>query len=113
MRQRVAKLVSTGAMQIVAVTDPMQVGFPRAAMIGIGTDGDMETVADALAEIPEVSYVVITAGSFDLLVEVVCEDDDRLLELLNQKIRAIPGVRTTESFVYLKLRKQIYTWGTR
>ena len=82
-------------------------------MIGIGTDGDMETVADALAEIPEVSYVVITAGSFDLLVEVVCEDDDRLLELLNQKIRAIPGVRTTESFVYLKLRKQIYTWGTR
>jgi Lrp/AsnC family transcriptional regulator for asnA, asnC and gidA len=73
----------------------------------------METVADALAEIPEVSYVVITAGSFDLLVEVVCEDDDRLLELLNQKIRAIPGVRTTESFVYLKLRKQIYTWGTR
>jgi Lrp/AsnC family transcriptional regulator for asnA, asnC and gidA len=100
-------------MQIVAVTDPMQVGFPRAAMIGIGTDGDMETVADALAEIPEVSYVVITAGSFDLLVEVVCEDDDRLLELLNQKIRAIPGVRTTESFVYLKLRKQIYTWGTR
>ncbi|MEI6365124.1 MAG: Lrp/AsnC ligand binding domain-containing protein, partial [Actinomycetes bacterium] len=84
-----------------------------AAMIGIGTDGDMETVADALAELPEVSYVVITAGSFDLLVEVVCEDDDRLLELLNQKIRAIQGVRTTESFVYLKLRKQIYTWGTR
>ena len=113
VRQRVAKLVSTGAVQIVAVTDPMQVGFPRAAMIGIGTDGDMETVADALAEIPEISYVVITAGSFDLLVEVVCEDDDRLLELLNQKIRAIPGVRTTESFVYLKLRKQIYTWGTR
>lgn len=113
VRQRVAKLIAAGAMQIVAVTDPLQVGFPRAAMIGIRTDGDMETVADALADMTEVDYVIICAGSFDILAEVVCEDDDHLLDLLNRRIRAIPGVRTTESFVYLKLRKQIYTWGTR
>lgn len=113
VRQRVSKLIDAGVMQIVAVTDPLQVGFPRAAMIGVRTEGDMEGVADALADIPEVDYVIICAGSFDILVEVVCEDDDHLLELLNQRIRAIPGVRSTESFVYLKLHKQIYTWGTR
>ena len=100
-------------MQIVAVTDPLQVGFPRAAMIGIRVDGDITDVADRLAELDEVDYVVITAGGFDILVEVVCEDDDHLLEIMNSKIRSIPGVRSTETFVYLKLRKQIYTWGTR
>ena len=68
---------------------------------------------DALADLTEVDYVVITAGGFDLLVEVVCEDDDHLLEVLNQKIRTLPGVRTTETFVYLRLRKQLYNWGTR
>ena len=78
-------------MQIVAVTDPLQLGFRRQAMIGMQADGDMVTVADALAAMPEVDYVVITAGSFDLLAEVVCEDDDHLLELLNQQIRALPG----------------------
>jgi Lrp/AsnC family transcriptional regulator for asnA, asnC and gidA len=113
VRQRVAKLTSSGALQIVAVTDPLQMGFTRAAMIGIGTEGDMESVADALAALPEVSYVVVTAGSFDILIEVVCEDDAHLLELLNGRIRSIPGVRSTESFVYLKLHKQSYTWGTR
>jgi Lrp/AsnC family transcriptional regulator, regulator for asnA, asnC and gidA len=113
VRQRVQRLVESGAMQIVAVTDPLSVGFPRMAMIGIQVDGDMEQVADQLEEMAEVDYVVITAGGYDILVEVVCEDDDHLLDVLNRRIRAIPGVRHTESFVYLKLRKQIYTWGTR
>jgi Lrp/AsnC family transcriptional regulator for asnA, asnC and gidA len=113
VRQRVQRLVDTGVIQIVAVTDPMQVGFPRAAMLGIRVDGDIPEVADALAELDEVDYVVITAGTFDILAEVVCEDDDHLLEIMNNKIRSIPGVRSTETFVYLKLRKQIYTWGTR
>lgn len=113
VRQRVQRLVESGAMQIVAVTDPLSVGFPRMAMIGIQVDGDMERVADQLEEMAEVDYVVITAGGYDILVEVVCEDDDHLLDVLNRRIRAIPGVRHTESFVYLKLRKQIYTWGTR
>lgn len=113
VRQRVQRLIESGVMQIVAVTDPMQVGFPRAAMLGVRCDGDVETVAEAMAAMTEVDYLVITAGGYDILAEVVCEDDDHLLELVNRRIRAIPGVRNTETFVYLKLRKQIYTWGTR
>jgi len=113
VRQRVQKLVDSGIVQIVAVTDPAQVGFHRQAMIGIRTDGNMQDVADALAAMAEVDYVVITAGSFDLLVEVVCEDDDHLLQLLSTRIRPLAGVRTTETFVYLKLHQQLYNWGTR
>ncbi|GAB3945402.1 Lrp/AsnC family transcriptional regulator [Micromonospora vulcania] len=111
VRQRVQRLLDAGVMQIVAVTDPLQLGFPRQAMIGLRTDGDLEAVADRLAELEEVDYVVITAGSFDLLTEVVCRNDDHLLEIL-QRLRAVPGVLSTEAFVYLKLRKQTYTWGT-
>ncbi|MET8348905.1 MULTISPECIES: Lrp/AsnC family transcriptional regulator [Micromonospora] len=111
VRQRVQRLLDSGVMQIVAVTDPLQLGFPRQAMIGLRTDGDLEAVADRLAELEEVDYVVITAGSFDLLTEVVCRNDDHLLEIL-QRLRAVPGVLSTEAFVYLKLRKQTYTWGT-
>jgi Lrp/AsnC family transcriptional regulator for asnA, asnC and gidA len=113
VRQRVQKLLDQGVMQIVAVTDPLTVGFRRQAMVGITVAGDIDPVAEALAALDEVEYVVITAGSFDLLAEIVCEDDDHLLELINKRIRALPGVRSTESFVYLKLRKQTYTWGTR
>jgi Lrp/AsnC family transcriptional regulator for asnA, asnC and gidA len=111
-RQRVQRLLESGVMQVVAVTDPLSLGFLRQAMIGIRCEGDLETVADRLAEIDEIDYVVITAGSFDLLAEVVCENDDHLLRLLG-RVRAIPTVTSTESFVYLKLRKQIYSWGTR
>jgi Lrp/AsnC family transcriptional regulator for asnA, asnC and gidA len=95
------------------VTDPLQLGFKRQAMIGVRAEGDLRVVAEKLADISEVEYVVICAGSFDLLVELVCEDDDHLLELLNTAIRTIEGVRSTEAFVYLKLAKQSYTWGTR
>jgi Lrp/AsnC family transcriptional regulator for asnA, asnC and gidA len=113
VRQRVQRLVDSGVIQIVAVTDPLTVGFPRAAMIGIRCEGDMTVVADKLEGLPEISYLIITAGHYDLLVEVVCEDDDHLLEIITKRIRTIPGVTHTETFVYLKLRKQIYTWGTR
>lgn len=113
VRQRVQRMIDTGTMQIVAVTDPMHVGFFRQAMIGIRVEGPLGPVADALAEMDVVDYVVITAGSFDLLAEVVCEDDDQLLDVISTRVRDIPGVRSTESFVYLKLRKQIYAWGTR
>jgi len=112
VRQRVQRLVDVGAMQIVAVTDPMTLGFPRQTMVGIRCGGNLEQVADQLAGMEEIDYVVITAGSFDLLVEVVCENDDQLLEILG-RIRAIPSVTTTETFVYLKLCKQTYSWGTR
>jgi Lrp/AsnC family transcriptional regulator for asnA, asnC and gidA len=113
VRQRVQRLLDAGVMQIVAVTDPMQVGFSRQAMIGIKASGDMNDVAEHLAEMSEIDYVVITAGSFDLMIEVVCEDDDHLLDLVARRIRALPGVTSTETFVYLKLRKQLYNWGTR
>ncbi|MEW1659671.1 Lrp/AsnC family transcriptional regulator [Streptomyces sp. NPDC093707] len=113
VRQRVQKLLDQGVMQIVAVTDPLTVGFRRQAMVGINVEGDLDPVADALTTMEEVEYVVMTAGSFDLIIEIVCEDDDHLLEVINKRIRTLPGVRSTESFVYLKLRKQTYTWGTR
>jgi Lrp/AsnC family transcriptional regulator for asnA, asnC and gidA len=113
VRQRVQRLIDAGVMQVVAVTDPLQVGFARQAMIGVRVAGDLLAVADQLADIDEVDYVVITAGSFDILLEVVCEDDDHLLRLLSERIRSLPGVRDTETFVYLKLTKQTYSWGTR
>ena len=112
VRQRVQRLTDAGVMQIVAVTDPMMLGFHRQTMIGIKCEGDLERVADHLAGMDEIDYVVITSGSFDLLVEVVCEDDDQLLEIIS-RVRTIPSVTTTETFVYLKLRKQTYSWGTR
>jgi Lrp/AsnC family transcriptional regulator for asnA, asnC and gidA len=113
VRQRVQKLTETGVMQIVAVTDPMQLGFNRQAMIGIRVSGDTRSVADALEKLQAVDYLVLTAGSFDIMIEVVCESDDDLIELLNSQIRSLPGVVSTETFVYLQLRKQLYDWGTR
>ena len=112
VRQRVQRLLDAGVMQIVAVTDPLMLGFPRQAMIAVKCDGDLERVADELASLEEIDYVVLTAGSVDIIVEVVCEDDQHLLEILG-KIRGIPSVRATETFVYLKLRKETYSWGTR
>lgn len=113
VRQRVQRLLDSGVMQIVAVTDPMQVGFPREAMVGITVSGDIEHVAEELEKLPEVNYLVICAGGFDVLAEVLAEDDDHLLTVINDEIRSLPGVLRAEAFVYLKLRKQIYTWGTR
>jgi Lrp/AsnC family transcriptional regulator for asnA, asnC and gidA len=113
VRQRVQKLLDAGVMQIVAVTDPLMLGFARQAMIGIRADGDLRAIADQLAALEEIDYVVICTGSFDLLIELVVSDDEQLLDILNDAIRAIPGVRDTEVFVYLKLVKQTYTWGTR
>ena len=113
VRQRVQKLVDSGVMQIVAVTDPMQVGFARQAMVGISVVGDVEAIAAQLGEIAEVDYLVITAGSWDILAEVVVEDDEHLLRLVNRQIRTIDGVDRTETFLYLKLMKQTYNWGAR
>ena len=112
VRQRVQRLHETGVMQVVAVTDPLKLGFRRQAMIGLRCEGDLERVADELSAMEEIDYVVLTAGSFDLLLEVVCEDDDHLLEILG-RVRRVPSVTSSETYVYLKLRKQTYTWGTR
>ncbi len=113
VRQRVQRLIESGVVQVVGVTDPMMLGFHRMAMIGLKVEGDLRATADAISAIPEVGYVVVVSGSFDLMLEVVCEDDDHLLTVLNDRVRVIPGVRSTETFTYLKLYKQTYTWGTR
>ena len=113
VRQRVQRLLDGGLMQIVAVTDPLTLGFARQAMVGVKINGDLRVVADELAAIPEVDYVVICAGGFDLMVELVCTDDAHLLDTLNDKIRKVAGVSATETFMYLKLAKQTYAWGTR
>ncbi|MFC5179091.1 Lrp/AsnC family transcriptional regulator [Nocardioides taihuensis] len=113
VRQRVQRLIEGGVMQVVAVTDPLELGFARQAMVGIRVAGPLDRVADALAGLEEVDYVVITAGSYDLLAEVVCESDQHLLDLISAKIRTIEGVVSTETFMYLELRKQTYSWGVR
>jgi len=113
VRQRVQRLTEAGVMQVVAVTDPLELGFDRQAMIGIKAEGSLEPIADELAKMDEVEYVVITAGSFDLLAEVLCESDEHLLQVLSERVRQIEGVKATETFVYLKLVKQTYSWGVR
>jgi Lrp/AsnC family transcriptional regulator for asnA, asnC and gidA len=113
VRQRVQRLTDAGVMQVVAVTDPLELGFARQAMIGIKAEGSLEPIADELAKMDEIEYVVITAGSFDLLAEVLCESDEHLLRVLSDRIRQIDGVKVTETFVYLKLVKQTYSWGVR
>jgi Lrp/AsnC family transcriptional regulator, regulator for asnA, asnC and gidA len=113
VRQRVQRLLESNTMQIVAVTDPLQLGLHRQAMILIKVEGDVREVARELAALDEVDYLVMTAGSVDLLAEVVVSDDEALLTLLNDRIRKVPGVIGTESVIYLQLTKQTYQWGTR
>ena len=113
VRQRVQRMLDNDTMQIVAVTDPLQLGLSRQAMVLIRVNGDVREVADQLEQIEEVAYLVVTAGSVDLLAELVVSDDDALFSLLNDKIRQIPGVLSTETITYLGLRKQTYQWGTR
>ncbi|WP_073250684.1 Lrp/AsnC family transcriptional regulator [Cryptosporangium aurantiacum] len=113
VRQRIQRLLEAGVMQIVAVTDPLMLGFRRQAMVGVRAEGDLREVAERLGKLDEIDYVVLTAGSYDVLLEVVAEDDDHLLRVVNELIRQVPGVRSTEIFMYLRLVKQTYSWGTR
>ena len=113
VRRRVQRLRDTGVMQIVAITDPLQLGFGREALVGIRVHGDVRLVADKIAALDEANYVVMTAGSFDLIAELIAVNDDDLVHLLNDSIRSIPGVTEVETFLYLKLAKQPYTWGTK
>jgi len=113
VRRRVQRLRDSGTMQIVAITDPLQLGYGREALIGIRVHGDVRLVADKVAAIDEANYVVMTAGSFDIIAEVIAEDDNDLVHLLNDSIRSIPGVTEVETFLYLKLAKQTYAWGTK
>ena len=114
VRARTNRLIERGILQVVGVTDPLKLGFHQMAMIGIRCESDrLVSVAEQVAEMPEVDYVVITAGTYDLLVETVCEDNEALLRFLTERLRSIDGVRDTETFVYLRMVKQTYQWGTR
>ena len=112
-RQRVQRLTEAGVIQIVAVTDPMQLGFHRMSMIGIRVDKDPRVIAQELTKISELVYVVVTLGTFDILVEAVCESDEDLIGLIATRIRTIPGVVHTETLLYAGLYKDLYNWGTR
>jgi Lrp/AsnC family transcriptional regulator, regulator for asnA, asnC and gidA len=114
VRARTNRLVERGILQVVGVTDPLKLGFQQQAMIGVRCESNrLLAVAEAVSEFSEVDYVVITAGTFDLLIEVVCENNEALLQFLTEKLRAVEGVRETETFVYLRMVKQTYQWGTR
>jgi len=104
-RQRVQRMTEAGIIQIVAVTDPMQLGFHRMSMIGIRVSGNPREIAQELTTIPELAYVVVTLGTFDILVEAVCENDEHLIELIATRIRTIPGITHTESLLYAGLYK--------
>lgn len=111
-RQRVNRLVERGSMSIVAVTDPLALGYGYQAMLGIQVDNDVVNTAEKLGQIAELEYVVIAAGRYDVLAEVVCTDADHLLRVIDEKIRSVTGVRTVETMTYLRIVKQQYDWGT-
>ena len=113
VRQRVQRLIDSGVMQVVAVTDPQMLGFSLQAMIGLQIEGDVRPVAATLAAIERVEYVVVATGRYDILIEVVADGSADLLDFLNDSVRAVAGVRHAEVFTYLQLEKQTYSWGTR
>ena len=112
IRARYARLCNDNILQVTGITNPLGLGFEAQAMVGIRTNGPPEPVANEIATWPEADYVVITAGQFDILVELVCADRRELLDLTN-RIRKVPGVTSTETFIYVELQKQLYNWGTR
>jgi Lrp/AsnC family transcriptional regulator, regulator for asnA, asnC and gidA len=112
VRARVRRLKESGVIDVVAVTNPLMVGFDVMAMVGIQANSNLEEIADVVSAWDETSYVVILSGSFDLMVEIVCADNQHLLKLV-QRIREVPGVKATETFMYLDLHKQTFCWGTR
>ncbi|MCU0506496.1 MAG: Lrp/AsnC family transcriptional regulator [Chloroflexi bacterium] len=114
VRARVGRLTRKGVLQVVGVTNPLKLGFHQMAMVAVRCDSErLIEIADEIAAFPEVSYVVITAGTYDLLVETVCEDTEDLLRFLTERMRRVEGVRDTETFVYLRMVKQAFQWGTR
>jgi Lrp/AsnC family transcriptional regulator for asnA, asnC and gidA len=112
VRARVQKLTEAGVIDVVAITNPLMVGFDVMAMIGVQAASNLQEIADQVSEWDEATYVVILSGSLDLLVEVVCRDNQHLLELV-QRLRQVEGVKSTETFMYLDLHKQTFAWGTR
>ena len=114
VRQRAERLISRGVVQVVGVTDPLAMGFQQPALIGLKVDAErLQEIAERIAALDEVTYLVVTAGRFDLVCEVVCEDNDHLLRVLTERLAAIDGIRSTETLVELRFVKESYQWGTR
>ena len=112
VRSRVQRLTEAGVIQIVAVTDPLELGYSRQAMIGVTVNGDVDAIEHELKTMVNIDYIVVTAGRFDLLLEVFCASDEDLLDLVS-RIRMIPGIERTEIFTYLKLALQHYNFGVQ
>ncbi len=114
VRQRAERLINRGIVQIVGVTDPLAMGFQQPALIGMKVEaGQLNAIAEKIAELDEVTYLVITAGRYDLVCEVVCEDNDHLLRVLTDRLADIGGIRSTETLVELRFVKESYQWGAR
>ena len=114
VRQRAERLISRGVVQVVGVTDPLAMGFQQPALIGLKVDAaKLEEIAARIAELDQVTYLVVTAGRFDLMCEVVCADNEHLMRVLTEDLARIPGIRSTETMVELRFVKESYQWGTR
>ena len=114
VRQRAERLISRRVVQVVGVTDPLAMGFQQPALIGLKVDAvRLDEIAQKIAALDEVTYLVVTAGRFDLMCEVVCEDNDHLLRVLTEDLAKIRGIRSTETLVELRFVKESYQWGTR
>lgn len=112
-RLRVQRLLDAGVVKVVGVTDPLALGYPVMAALGVRVERNVREVADRIADVRGVIYVVFTSGSFDLLVEVLCEDSARLLTVIDDEVRSIPDVRSVESFTYFGIHTHRFVWGAR
>ena len=114
VRQRAERLISRRVVQVVGVTDPLAMGFQQPALIGLKVDAArLDQIATKIAALDEVTYLVVTAGRFDLMCEVVCEDNEHLMRVLTEDLAKIRGIRSTETMVELRFVKESYQWGTR
>lgn len=112
-RQRVQRLIESKALQVVGVTDPMALGYPSMAMLGVSVDGDVVAVADQIADLDGVIYMVLTSGRFDIMVEVLSADAPSMLSLINDRLKSIPGVRSVESNMYFGIHTHRFGWAPR
>lgn len=109
VRLRYNRLVKNGNLRVVAITNPLRLGYETMAMIGIRAEGNkVMQVAEKIRDLPEVIYLIVTSGKYDILAEVMCRDQADLLEFLTKKLYTIDGVRESETFIHLKIMKEIY-----
>ena len=113
IRQRVQRLNDRGILQVVAVTNPLKIGYHTMALIGVKADGNrLRDIARQIAAFDEVIYLTICSAAYNLLVEVICLDNNHLLSFLTEKLYSVEGVRDTETFIYLDIVKEIYAWDS-